>query len=163
MLRAQHPVQAVARPLRHPGRGDVVGVDPQLDPLEPELVEAPAGQEGDGAARDALAAGLGGHEVADLALCARVVEAEDAGEADDRTVPAQDREAGAASLRPPTLVAGDPVGREVPVGAGRDHGEPADVVLEHERLEDGHVPLRKRLERDRVVRERRVRRGQRHG
>src|SRR5207253_3928816 len=123
VLRAQDAVEPVARPLRDPGRGGVLDVDPELDPLEAELLERPAGEQADGATGDPAAARARADEVADLALRAGCVEAEDAGEPDHLAVGAEDREAGAAPLLPAALVAGDPVGGEPAVGPGRNHGE----------------------------------------
>ena len=115
----EHPIALVAGPFRYPLRGRVPDVDPQFEPHEAELAEAPPGQKLDRAPRYPAPACRGRERIPDLALAGLEIEADDRREAEECPVgDAADREACARGVIPARLVPGDPARDELFVRAG---------------------------------------------
>src|SRR4051794_4249002 len=94
----EHTLAQVPGALGHPlGRG-VLDVDPQLEPDQAELVEAPARQELHRARRDAAAPGGRRDHVAELAFAVLQIEVDQPREAQEAVVTPADREPRAAPV-----------------------------------------------------------------
>src|SRR6267378_6546234 len=122
----EHAVAPIAGELCHDRRGGVLHVDPQLEPQEAELVEAPAGHELHRTRGDTPPTRDRSDHVADLALTVVELELDDRCEAEEGAVVVADGETGAASVLTAPFVAPDPPAHEGLVGARRDAREAHD-------------------------------------
>src|SRR5258707_11717256 len=114
---AEHAFQPVPGAFRDLRRRDVFRVDPQLQALQAELIEAPVGQERDRAPCDAAAPCGRRDEVADLALSLLEIELDEPRPAEEGVaVVWADRKRGTARVCPAVLVPLAPAASEVLVG-----------------------------------------------
>lgn len=108
MKRAHHALALVAAALRDPGRGAVLDVDDQEDSLRLSLPERPLGQAGEDLGRDALAAGGGRNDVAQLDLAGRAIDLGREAKPDEPTVAVDGGEAFPGSVATRGYVPVDP-------------------------------------------------------
>ena len=106
------PSRQVARTFGDTLRARIRRVDPELDPLEAQLGEAPLRQQPDGARRHAVPARGRRDDVADLALPSLVLELDEHGHAEKLALERLDREACPGTVPPALLVPGEPRRRE---------------------------------------------------